>query len=69
MAITVQLLENGKVDIPKALLERLGWSPGTRVMVEDTPEGVLITTAPKEKNTTSAATVEAGNSDCGERRQ
>jgi AbrB family looped-hinge helix DNA binding protein len=32
----------GQVILPKAVREARGWGPGTRLSVEDTPEGVLI---------------------------
>jgi AbrB family looped-hinge helix DNA binding protein len=36
----------GQVILPKAIRERRGWRPGTRLVVEDTPEGVLLKPAP-----------------------
>ncbi|WP_428391473.1 AbrB/MazE/SpoVT family DNA-binding domain-containing protein [Lichenicoccus sp.] len=35
---------DGRVTIPKALLERWGWVPGTKLLVEETDDGVLVTT-------------------------
>jgi AbrB family looped-hinge helix DNA binding protein len=36
----------GQVILPKAIRQRRLWEPGTRLMVEDTPEGVLLKAAP-----------------------
>ena len=36
----------GQVILPKAIRQRRNWQPGTRLMVEDTPEGVLLKAAP-----------------------
>ena len=36
----------GQVILPKAIRERRHWGPGTRLLVEDTPDGVLLKAAP-----------------------
>ena len=36
----------GQVILPKAILERRNWAAGTRLVVEDTPDGVLLKAAP-----------------------
>lgn len=36
----------GQVILPKRLRERLAWTAGTRLVVEDVPEGVLLRRAP-----------------------
>lgn len=36
----------GQVILPKAIRERRRWGPGTRLIVEDTPDGVLLKPAP-----------------------
>ena len=36
----------GQVILPKAIRQRRQWGPGTRLTVEDTPEGVLLKLAP-----------------------
>jgi len=36
----------GQVILPKAIRERLNWHPGTRLIVEETADGVLLKTAP-----------------------
>lgn len=36
----------GQVILPKAVRERRDWSPGTRLLVEDTADGVLLRRAP-----------------------
>ena len=32
----------GQIILPKAVRERRNWGPGTRLVVEDTPEGVVL---------------------------
>jgi AbrB family looped-hinge helix DNA binding protein len=36
----------GQVILPQAIRKRRQWSAGTRLIVEDTPEGVLLKAAP-----------------------
>jgi AbrB family looped-hinge helix DNA binding protein len=36
----------GQVILPKAIRKRRDWDAGTRLIVEDTPEGVLLKSAP-----------------------
>ncbi len=36
----------GQVILPKAVRQRRGWGPGTRLAVEETPDGVLLKVAP-----------------------
>ncbi|CAM4001999.1 AbrB/MazE/SpoVT family DNA-binding domain-containing protein [Paracoccus yeei] len=36
----------GQVILPKAIRKRRDWDAGTRLMVEETPEGVLLKRAP-----------------------
>lgn len=36
----------GQVILPKAIRRRRDWDAGTRLIVEDTPEGVLLKAAP-----------------------
>jgi len=36
----------GQVILPKAIRDRRHWGPGTRLVVEDTPDGVLLKAAP-----------------------
>ena len=35
----------GQVILPKAIRRRRNWQPGTRLVVEDTPDGVLLKAA------------------------
>jgi AbrB family looped-hinge helix DNA binding protein len=37
---------NGQVILPSAIRKRRGWGAGTRLLVEDIPEGVLLKPAP-----------------------
>jgi AbrB family looped-hinge helix DNA binding protein len=43
---TVRLSTKGQLILPKAVRQRRRWQAGTRLLVEDRPEGVLITPAP-----------------------
>ena len=36
----------GQVILPKAIRDRRRWKPGTKLTVEDTPEGVLLRASP-----------------------
>jgi AbrB family looped-hinge helix DNA binding protein len=36
----------GQVILPKAIRQRRHWGPGTHLIVEDTPDGVLLKAAP-----------------------
>jgi AbrB family looped-hinge helix DNA binding protein len=36
----------GQVILPKAIRQRRNWAAGTRLVVEDTPDGVLLNAAP-----------------------
>jgi AbrB family looped-hinge helix DNA binding protein len=42
----------GQVILPKAIRERRGWSPGTKLTIEETPEGVLLKASPIFPETT-----------------
>jgi AbrB family looped-hinge helix DNA binding protein len=44
--ITTTLSTKGQVIVPKAIRQRRRWEPGTRLLVEDTAEGVLLKAAP-----------------------
>lgn len=41
-----RLSTKGQVILPKAVRERRRWSAGTRLTVEETPDGVLLKIAP-----------------------
>jgi AbrB family looped-hinge helix DNA binding protein len=43
---TTRVSTKGQVILPKAVRERRHWGPGTRLAVEETPEGVLLKAAP-----------------------
>jgi AbrB family looped-hinge helix DNA binding protein len=43
---TTTVSTKGQVILPKAVRERLRWSPGTRLLIEETPEGVVLKPAP-----------------------
>jgi AbrB family looped-hinge helix DNA binding protein len=43
---TTVLSTKGQVILPKPIREQHGWEAGTRLVVEDTPEGVLLKRAP-----------------------
>jgi len=44
--LTTTVSTKGQVILPKAIRQRRHWEPGTRLMVVDTPEGVLLKAAP-----------------------
>jgi AbrB family looped-hinge helix DNA binding protein len=44
--LTTVLSSKGQVILPKAVREQRHWGPGTRLVVENTPEGVLLKPAP-----------------------
>lgn len=43
---TTRVSSKGQVILPKAVRSGRAWGPGTRLIVEDTPEGVLLRKAP-----------------------
>ena len=45
-ALTTTVSTKGQVILPKQIRERRAWGAGTRLLVEDTPEGVLLKPAP-----------------------
>ena len=44
--LTTTLSTKGQVILPKAIRQRRNWQSGTRLVVEDIPEGVLLKPAP-----------------------
>ena len=44
--MTTTVSTKGQVVLPKALRRRQDWDAGTRLLVEETPEGVLLKRAP-----------------------
>lgn len=44
--ITTVILTKGQVIIPKAIRDQRHWAAGTRLTVEDTPDGVLLKAMP-----------------------
>ena len=43
---TTTVSTKGQVILPKAIRQRRKWGPGTRLIVEETPDGVLLKPAP-----------------------
>jgi AbrB family looped-hinge helix DNA binding protein len=43
---TTTVSTKGQVILPKAIRQRRNWAPGTRLVVEDTTDGVLLKVAP-----------------------
>ncbi|HLH49060.1 MAG TPA: AbrB/MazE/SpoVT family DNA-binding domain-containing protein [Roseiarcus sp.] len=43
---TTVVSTKGQVILPKAIRDQRHWPPGTRLTVEQTPEGVLLKSAP-----------------------
>ena len=44
--LTTTVSTKGQVILPKTIRQRKNWEPGTRLVVEDTPDGVLLKPAP-----------------------
>jgi AbrB family looped-hinge helix DNA binding protein len=44
--LTTRVSTKGQVILPKAVRQRRHWEAGTRLLVEETPEGVLLKPAP-----------------------
>lgn len=44
--LTTRVSTKGQVILPKAIREHRHWQEGTELLVEDRPEGVLLTPAP-----------------------
>lgn len=44
--LTTKLSTKGQVILPKELRDHLRWRPGTKLTVEETPDGVLLREAP-----------------------
>ena len=44
--ITIRLSTKGQVILPKSIRQRRHWDAGTRLVIEDTADGVLLTSAP-----------------------
>jgi AbrB family looped-hinge helix DNA binding protein len=45
-AFAATLSTRGRITLPKAIRDRLGWGPGAELVVEDTPAGILLRRAP-----------------------
>lgn len=50
--LTTSVSTKGQVILPKAIRSRRNWNAGTKLIVEDTPQGVLLKAAPLFKPTT-----------------
>ena len=50
--ITTVISTKGQVILPKTIRDQRHWGPGTRLTVEDTPEGVLLKAMPLFAQTT-----------------
>jgi AbrB family looped-hinge helix DNA binding protein len=44
--LTTVVSAKGQVILPKAIRQRRDWPPGTRLLVEETADGVLLKSAP-----------------------
>ena len=44
--LTTTVSTKGQVILPKAIRQRRNWTPGTRLVVEDIPDGVLLKAGP-----------------------
>ena len=54
VAVTTRVSTKGQVILPKAVRDRNHWPAGTELIVEDTPEGVLLKAKPQRTNTNFA---------------
>jgi len=50
--LTTRISTKGQLILPKAVRARRGWDAGTKLVVEETPEGVVLRTAPRFPQTT-----------------
>jgi AbrB family looped-hinge helix DNA binding protein len=50
--VTTVISTKGQVILPKAIRDQRHWAVGTRLTVEDTPEGVLLKATPHFAHTT-----------------
>jgi AbrB family looped-hinge helix DNA binding protein len=53
--LTTKVSSKGQVILPKSIRQRRNWDAGTRLVVEDTAEGVLLKAAPVFEPTCSDA--------------
>jgi AbrB family looped-hinge helix DNA binding protein len=44
--LTTRVSTKGQVTLPKSIRQQRRWGPGTRLVVEDRPDGVLLKAAP-----------------------
>ena len=44
--VTTTVSTKGQVILPKAIRDHLHWEPGTKLIVEETPAGVLLKAVP-----------------------
>jgi AbrB family looped-hinge helix DNA binding protein len=44
--LTAMVSTKGEMILPPAIRQRHHWTAGTRLLIEETPEGVLLRTAP-----------------------
>ena len=49
--LTIKLSTKGQVILPKSIRQRRHWDAGTRLVVEDTVDGVLLKAAPSFERT------------------
>jgi len=45
--LTTTVSTKGQVILPKAIRRRRNWAAGTRLVIEETPDGVLLKAAPQ----------------------
>ena len=44
--LTTVVSNDGRITLPEAILRRRRWAPGSRLTVEETPDGVLLRAPP-----------------------
>lgn len=51
-AVTTTLSSKGQMVLPKGLRDRKQWKPGSKLVLEDVPEGVLVRLVPAKRKYT-----------------
>ncbi len=46
--VAIEVDSNGEFQLPQAIMARHGWAPGSRLVVELMPDGLLLKDAPHE---------------------
>lgn len=44
--LLIEVDRNGEFQLPKEIMARHGWGPGTRLLLEEVPEGLRLKSVP-----------------------